>query len=106
MQPEKTPTSVVYLSEDIESLINEGFEALGITSAEEKRMFHDNAGLAFVKANLRAAVNRWDMVLSKYSRQYPSLPLTEVIERVSQMRKFAGIAQDANRASELLKAKF
>jgi len=69
-------------------------------------MFFDNAMLAFAKANLRAAVNRWDMVIAKHNKLRPTITPQQIIAELSVSRKFGQTYRDAVAATELLKAKF
>lgn len=99
-------TTPVFLHTDVETIAEECFDALGVTSSEDKLAFYSNATLSAIKANLRAATARWDGIIAKYNKRNPSMTRTQAEEQVSKMRKFLPLYQEAKAAKVLLDKKF
>lgn len=103
---DEVETTPVFVHADVEAIAEECFDALGVTSSEDKLAFYSNATLSAIKANLRAAVARWDGIVAKYNKRNPSMTRTQAEEQVSKMRKFLPLYQEAKAAKVLLDKKF
>jgi hypothetical protein len=101
-----TETTPVFLHTDVEVIANDCFDALGVSSTEDKLAFYSNAVLSAIKANLRAATARWDGIVAKYNKRHPAMTRIEAEAQVSKMRKFLPLYQEAKAAKALLDKKF
>jgi hypothetical protein len=106
VEPATVETVPVFLTEDAEKLVNECFEAMGITDATDKRDFFDNASLAFAKAQLRAHVNKWNATCHKYGDSHPAMSGAEVELACQKINKNKYIFEAAKMAEKILADKF
>jgi hypothetical protein len=99
-------TQPVFLHVDVEILAEQCFDALGVSGSEDKLAFYSNAVLSAIKANLRAAVARWDGIVAKYNKRHPAMTRIEAETQVSKMRKFLPLYTEAKQAKVILDSKF
>jgi hypothetical protein len=99
-------TVPVYMTVENEALLNECFEAMDISSVEDKLLFLDNAALAFAKASLRASVSRWSAVCNKYSNEHLGMTGQQVIDACKKINKYKHVFAAAETSAKLLADKF